>query len=160
MRFISILSILLSISACTRTSPECCPELKAGDALPQFSAISNSGTTVSNTDFDKGVGLIVFFNTSCGDCREELPIIQDLYLCYQNKVQFIAISRAEKENSVRQYWKDNNLTIPYSAQNDDTLFRLFAPHTIPRIYLIKDGIIIATWDDNPIMQKEDFTKYI
>ena len=54
----------------------------------------------------------------------------------------VAISRAEDEDAVAAYWKDNGLQIPYSAQNDRRIYELFASSIIPRIYFVSaQGIV-------------------
>lgn len=41
--------------------------------------------------------------------------------------------------------------LPFSAQNDDAVFSLFASHTIPRILITdKEGIIRAVYTDDPL----------
>ena len=53
--------------------------LDQGDPLPTFDIIMNDGRKITNEDFTDKVSLIVFFNTSCSDCRKELPVIQRFY---------------------------------------------------------------------------------
>ena len=131
-----------------------------GSRLPSFSVVTNDGQVVCTQDFDEGYGLIVFFYTCCPDCQQELPVIQSLYEKHGDAVRFLAISRYEDKEDVSRYWKSNGLTVPFSPQNDDAVFQLFARHTIPRTYLIHDGIIISQWDDDPIMTEQDFASII
>ena len=135
-------------------------DIPNGSRLPSFSVVTNDGQVVCTQDFDEGYGLIVFFYTCCPDCQLELPVVQSLYEKHGDAVRFLAISRYEDKEDVSRYWKSNGLTVPFSPQNDDTVFHLFARHTIPRTYLIHDGIIISQWDDNPIMTEQDFASII
>lgn len=135
-------------------------DIPNGSRLPSFSVVTNDGQVVCTQDFDEGYGLIVFFYTCCPDCQLELPVVQSLYEKHGDAVRFLAISRYEDKEDVSRYWKSNGLTVPFSPQNDDTVFHLFARHTIPRTYLIHDGIIISQWDDNPIMTEQDFASVI
>ncbi|WP_305300806.1 hypothetical protein [Muribaculum intestinale] len=50
-------------------------------------------------------------------------------------VRFICISRGETQPSVAAYWQEAGLTLPYSAQPDDAVYRLFANRIIPRVYV-------------------------
>ena len=72
---------------------------------------------------------------ACTDCRKELPIVQELYEEFSDRINFMAISRAEGRESVATYWEKEKLEIPYSAQTDRNVFGLFAKTTIPRIYI-------------------------
>lgn len=130
--------------------------VKVGDKLPAFELKLNDGTLVNNATLLGKKTVLVFFNTSCQDCQRELPEIQKLYdlLDYENEYEnvnnivIIAISRAESEASVADYWQYHSFTIPYSAQEDRRIYELFATSIIPRIYIAdKTGKVIATFDD-------------
>ena len=52
-------------------------------------------------------------------------------------------------------------TLPFSAQNDDAVFSLFASHTIPRILITdKEGIIRAVYTDDPLATYQELAKDI
>lgn len=106
-----------------------------GQQLPEFNLTLNDGGTLRTADLAGRPSLIVFFNTQCGDCRKELPIVNQIYADYANRVQFVCISRSEGAESVSRFWEENHLTMPYSLQSDRTIYSLFALRTIPRIYL-------------------------
>ena len=40
------------------------------------------------------------------------------------------------------YWRDNGLTMPYSAQTDAAVYREFATSVIPRVYIIGADLVI------------------
>ena len=66
---------LLSLTACIREDlPAGSFALEEGDLLPEFS-ISNPDGTVSNKDLENKFALIIFFSTTCSDCREAFPDI-------------------------------------------------------------------------------------
>lgn len=151
--FAGIVGILIMTSCVTDDDPEKSRSLTVGDSLPAFIVELNTGETVSDISLRGKTSMIVFFNTSCMDCREELPVIQSLYEIYKDDedVAILAISRSQSVSSVQEYWNENNLTIPFSAQDDDKVYLKFASALIPRIY-IADGVgyITAAYDDNPL----------
>ena len=50
---------------------------------------------------------------------------------------------------------------PFSAQNDDAVFSLFASHTIPRILITdKEGIIRVVYTDDPLATYQELAKDI
>lgn len=135
-------------------------ELTVGDKIPSFSVTLNTGETISDKDLTGQLSFIVFFNTECKDCQKELPVIQHFYEIYP-KYPIICISRAEKASSIAAYWKDNNLTLPYSAQEDHTIYELFAQQGIPRIYIVSpEGIILNIFTDNPLPDFETIIQAI
>lgn len=116
--------------------------VEVGDSLPNFSVKLNNGSTLTNETLKGRVSVLTFFHTACGDCRRELPLIQEVYNEYTPQVNFVCISRAENEESVEAYWQKNGLSLPFSGQSDEAVYNLFAQHTIPRIYVIDTSGII------------------
>ena len=116
------------------TEPD--PEtIHVGDKLPFFSIKISQGDSLSTEDFLGKATALVFFHTMCGDCQRELPVVETLYQKYEKEVRFICISREQTDEEVAAYWEKHQLSIPYSAQTDRSIFSLFASSTIPRIYI-------------------------
>lgn len=53
--------------------------VKAGQQVPSFVVSISDGTTFNSSQIGRKPVCIVFFNTSCSDCRKELPIVQQIY---------------------------------------------------------------------------------
>ena len=125
-------------------------ELVAGDKLPVFGVTMNDGTVVTNESLRGKVSVIVFFNTGCKDCRQELPVIQQIYEDYR-EMPLLAISRAEGAASIAGYWQEQHLTFPYAAPEYRTVYHLFAKSGIPRIYIVDAELTIRkVFTDNPL----------
>ena len=124
-------------------------KVKVGDQLPTFSVVSHDGFIFSNqTIADKPV-IITFFYTPCIDCKILLPIIDNLYRQYPDQLHWMCISRNEGIAEISTYWYENDFLLPYSAQEDRSVYNLFAYSGVPRIYIANmNGIIIATFDDS------------
>ena len=119
-----------------------------GSRVPIFSVnvVDYEGLTTSfSTNRLYGETVIVFFSTQCKDCQRELPELNDYYLKHKEDdgFQMVAISRAEGEQSVADFWSANNLQIPYSAQEDRKIYDLFASSVIPRVYFVSSSGIIT-----------------
>ncbi len=128
-------------------SDEVVERVKVGDRVPSFTAemVGAGGSTFTFSSADlKGETVIVFFNTWCKDCQRELPRLNDYYLQHREDegFQMVAISRAEAGENVADFWADNGLQIPYSAQEDRHIYDLFASSVIPRVYFCSaQGIV-------------------
>lgn len=133
--FIFGIIIVNACSFCNEDDNEESEIVKVGQKIPPFQILMNDSTSITSNDLLGRPAVIIFFSTSCIDCRKELPIIQELYSQYGDRIYFIAISRAESQESVANYWEKEHLQIPYSAQSDRMVFSLFAKRTIPRIYV-------------------------
>ncbi len=131
-------------------------ELKVGDRLPAFSVQLTDGRTMTTENLRGRPSLVVFFHTGCKDCQQEFPVLQSIYEDYGRKVEMVLISREEKAADIAPYWAEHRLTMPYSAQEDRTVYHLFAKMSIPRIYVSdKDLVIRRIFTDNPLASYED-----
>ena len=150
-RVLHILLLVLSLSSCIKEKQKGA-DLGVGDLIPDFTVAMNDGTQVNSASLREGVSVIAFFTTQCGDCRETLPHIQQLYDEYASeRVVFTLISREEGEDEIMSFWKEKGLEMPFSAQNDRKVYEKFAKTRIPRIYMNdKDGIIRHIFTDDPV----------
>lgn len=155
-----LLSILL-LGCVTEKQEEGSVDLKPGDKLPKFSVVMNDNSVVSNETLLGRASLIVFFHTECPDCRKGFPAIQQVYEEFGDKVTFVAIGTGEDSEKLEGYWEKNNLTIPYSAQSDRGVFHLFAPNTIPHVFIAdKNGEIKFVHADNTVATYEQLKKEV
>ena len=144
-----ILLLVLSLSSCIKEKQKGA-DLGVGDIIPDFTVTMNDGTLVTGALLREGVSVIVFFTTQCGDCRETLPHIQQLYDEYALKgVRIALISREDTEENICSFWKDNGFTMPFSAQADRGIYELFAQTRVPRVYVCRDGVIKYIFTDKP-----------
>lgn len=121
-----------------------------GDSLPDFSVRLMDGSWLRRDSLVGRRSVVVLFNTGCGDCRRELPVVDSLYVNHRHEadVRFVAIARAEEAESIWAFWDEKELTIPFSAQADRTVYNLFAKSVVPRLYLSgTDGIVRFAHDD-------------
>ena len=154
-RIIYLITAFLSLSSCIYDSPEGA-DLAIGDTIPDFTVIMNDGTEVSAQMLRNTPSCIMFFHTSCPDCQKALPVMQEIYDEFAPKgVSFALISREEVEVDIEFFWKKKGLKMPYSAQEDRSVYEKFAKTRIPRIYISKDGIIRHIFTDDPVPSYDD-----
>lgn len=140
--------LTLAATACVTDDDPVNNGVAVGDTLPQFSVALNDGTILSSASLHGKTSVIEFFNTGCPDCRESLPILQEVWLRYEGNpaVVVAAIAREETRTDIENYWRQENLTIPFSSQGDRTVYNLFATVGIPRIYVANsEGIIVKAY---------------
>jgi len=142
--------------SCIRDGWPSGPELGPGDRLPEFSVVMSDGSTMGTSELGGSVSVIVFFNTGCPDCREELPVLQKLYANYGNSIKMLCISREQGGAEIEEYWSANGLSLPYSAQEDRSVYNLFSRSGIPRVYVSSGDLVIRTvYDDDPVAGYDD-----
>ena len=150
MKNIWIIVLGLIISSCIKEEKGV--ELVVGDRLPDFEVVMNDGSVVDDDILSEGVSVVMFFHTSCPDCQQALPRMQQIYDEYISKgVYFAFISREESAVDIESYFNEKGLKLPYSAQNDRKVYEQFAQTRIPRIYICeKGGIIRYIFTDDPV----------
>lgn len=160
-RLLLILSCIFIVSSCIKDKPQG-SDLKVGDMLPDFEVVMNDGTVVSDEGLAGSVSVVMFFHTSCPDCRQALPRMQQIYDEYASKgVAFALISREDAEQDIEAYWNEQGLKMPYSAQNDRKVYEQFASSRIPRIYINdRNGIIRYIFTDDPVPSYDDIDSSI
>ena len=150
MKKLALILAICSLISCIKDK-ESGADLMPGDRIPDFTVTLNDGSEIKGSMLQEGVSCVVFFTTKCPDCKKALPEIQKLYDAYASHgVRFVLISREDPYDSVSAYWAANGLTMLYSAQSDRTVYELFAKTRVPRIYLVKDGIIKSIFTDSPV----------
>ena len=151
---------MLIVSACIKDEP-IGADLKPGDILPDFEVVMNNGITVTDEDLMNGVSLVMFFHTSCPDCQQLLPVMQEIYDEYKEKgVSFALISREDMRQDIEFYWEKKGLKMPFSAQSDRAVYEKFANSRIPRVYINKNGIIRYIFTDDPVPSYDDLESSI
>ncbi len=150
MKNIWIIVLGLILSSCIKEEQGV--ELVVGDRLPDFEVVMDDGSVVDDDILSEGVSVVMFFHTSCPDCQQALPRMQQIYDEYISKgVYFAFISREESAVDIESYFNEKGLKLPYSAQNDRKVYEQFAQTRIPRIYICeKGGIIRYIFTDDPV----------
>ncbi|MBQ0048961.1 MAG: TlpA family protein disulfide reductase [Bacteroidales bacterium] len=129
----------LLASSCTMTQEEAITPadnlVHVGDPLPYFEITMNDDSLLKTSDLSGKPTLIVFFSTLCKDCQRELPTLNRRYLDHAADTTFVAIARQQTPDVLADYWAAHQLSLPYSAQPDRSVYHLFARKGIPRIYI-------------------------
>ena len=149
-RILSAIAVLAILTGCIKEK-QTGADLTVGDRLPDFEVVMDDGTVVTDEILSESVSVVMFFHTSCPDCRQVLPQMQKVYDEYSSTdVRIILISREDPKESVESFWQENGLKMPYSAQNDRKVYEKFAATRIPRVYVNeKGGIIRYVFTDDP-----------
>lgn len=127
--------------------------VRVGDAVPAFSVTLQSGQVLSESFWREGNIVLLFFNTTCSDCRKELPLIQELMQAHSQRYSFVAIGRQQDPEAAARFWQENGLSLPYAIDADRAIFSRFARVGIPRIYVIRNGVVTAAFEQKVSRKK-------
>lgn len=153
--------MLLSCSACISEHDSPAFSIPDGAEVPEFYVTLNDGSLFSSSQLNGKTAVIVFFNTSCSDCREELPVLNRLH-SVMPEIPVVCIARNEGRETIEKFWLENNLTLPF-APAESYPYSLFASSVIPRIYITRSSSpavkarIIKQFSDSPLPSFETLT---
>ena len=158
MLLMAILVIGL-LSACSEDekSEDSPVAVRVGDLVPDFAVVGTAGQQLTSASLRGRVCLLTFFDTGCGDCRRELPVLQQIYDRYHGDVVMIQVPRSQSLAEVQDYWTSAGLTLPVYAPIVPSLYYKFASSGIPRTYIIdREGIVRAVMTDSPLADYATF----
>jgi thiol-disulfide isomerase/thioredoxin len=124
------------------------PSLKNGTPMPDVSLTDLEGKTHA---FRKGSGdltLIEFWNTNCGPCREEMPLLKKLF-DQQPRARFniLGVTSDESLETLRKYLAEFSIAWPECREPDSgSVHQLMRVEGIPAYFLVaKNGEIVDQW---------------
>ena len=116
--------------------------LPAGAAAPNgpappFSLPSKGGGEVSLAQYKGQVVMINFWASWCGPCRQEMPLLEDIYKKY-NKLGFTLIGvNVEPDSKAADDWlKQTPVTFPVLYDKDSKVSQLFNVSGMPTTVII------------------------
>ena len=140
------LMALMSLSSCITDPPVEERVISVGELVPEFTVTLGNGEEWSSRDNGGRTSVIIFFNTGCADCRNELPELEKEYREKGDRLRFVCIAREENAADIAAWWRENGLTMPWSAQPDRRIYEMFANTGIPRIFIVApDSRIVASF---------------
>lgn len=123
--------------------------LQKGDVCPtlQITCLDDRQLQVPQAD---GVQFVLFFHTECKDSRRMLSLLQLLYDEYSEYVHFIGLACGQQPETIAPFIQHNNYSFPVAADADGSIYATFAEQTIPRVYIIADGIVQRVYDNRNV----------
>lgn len=127
-------------------------------ALPNLMLVAKnevvSRTEITTIDGEKIVlggndGTIVVVNlfaTWCGPCIQELPELQKSWDYFKSFpfVKYVIVGRGQTEETLREFAKERNYSLPFAADEDASFFKTFAKEKegIPiTLLILPDGTV-------------------
>lgn len=161
-----ILSLLIFIAACCASCAQqtdmsqYMPKLKNGEVAPDFSLpLYDGGKKVSLSDFKGKYVLLDFWASWCGDCRREMPIMEEALKDYAGKIEVLSVSFDKKKEALKDYLKEHPANYPvlcdYSAWKESSVTKAYQLGWIPTFFIIApDGKIAGSGIDGKGLKDE------
>ena len=128
---------------------EVIPPDKRSAENTEFTLPDLSGNATRLSDFKGNVVLLNFFATWCPPCREEMPMLEELFLAYQHK-NFVVLGVANDSQGktvVAPFVKTYKLTFPVVLDADRGVSLKYRVRGIPVTYVLdRQGKIVGRYE--------------
>ena len=130
--------ITLSTSA---TAVEVGPEI--GKCAPDFTLPSIDGKELSLSQFRGKIVMVNFWQSSCSNCREEMPHLQTIYQQWpRDKLEILAVSVSERAAFVQSFAEWQGLTFPVLLDSDEVAYESYQISRFPTTFFVNSNGII------------------
>jgi peroxiredoxin len=142
----------------------------AQQAIPNFSLVNaRTGTPISLSQYNSSAAIVVLFTSN--ECPFDIYYksrVKQLIETYSGKVQFLLINSTNEpqESLEKMSIHYTDLNVPYLADKDQTVMKLFGAHKSPEAFLIKptgDNFTVlysGAIDDNPQVATDTKQNYL
>ena len=115
-------------------------DISTGPA-PDFTLKSHSGENLRLSEFRGEVVMINFWASWCGPCRQEMPLLDELYTQYQPLgFTILGVNVEEDSTKARQLLKDIPVSFPVLFDNESEVSKLYKVVAMPSTVLVdRDG---------------------
>ncbi|MEJ2009953.1 MAG: redoxin domain-containing protein [Acidobacteriota bacterium] len=118
-------------------------ESPVGSPAGDFTLPDTRGKQISLSEFRGKTVVLSFWATWCPPCKMELPTIQTIYEQGKGKNVVVLAVDDEDKATVRDFLKQKHYDFTALIDSKRTLFKRFAIHYIPTVFVINDqGIIV------------------
>jgi peroxiredoxin len=110
-------------------------------AAPDFALKSNSGENLRLSEFRGDVVMINFWASWCGPCRQEMPLLDELYGQYEPMgFTILGVNVEEDSTQAKQMLKDSPVNFPVLFDNQSEVSKLYKVIAMPSTVLVdRDG---------------------
>lgn len=115
----------------------------AGQAAPDFALKSSTGENLRLSEYRGDVVMINFWATWCGPCRQEMPLLNDLFNRYQ-RVGFSLLGVNIDDDSRRAMQMVEDLGVDFPVLFDETkaVSKLYQVEAMPVTVIVdREGIV-------------------
>jgi peroxiredoxin len=131
--FAQCITLLVVSGLCATASPA---ELTESPA-PDFTLKSNAGENLKLSEFRGDVVMINFWASWCGPCRQEMPLLDELYNNYKPLgFTILGVNVEEDSDKAKAVLKDIPVNFPVLFDTQNTVSRLYNVVAMPSTVLV------------------------
>jgi len=111
--------------------------IDVGDTAPNFSIVTESGKTVTRSDFGGKLLVLNFWASWCPPCIEELPSLNEFAKQYANQgVVVLGVSIDKNEKLYRNFLKTRQVAFATARDPENNIGASYGTFQLPETYLI------------------------
>lgn len=140
VRLMNTASLMLLISIFA-SSVFAATALKEPEEAPDFTLKSLKGSNLKLSEFRGDVVMINFWATWCGPCRQEMPILNDLYLKYRDMgFTLLGVNVEKNTTKAANMIRDLKVVFPVLFDTENSVSKLYKVEAMPSTVLVdRDG---------------------
>ncbi len=136
-RSIILMSGLLSLAVVTLPRIAHGADIAPGVAAPAFQLNSSSGKPVALADLKGQVVLINFWASWCGPCRQEMPILDQLYRSYQAAgFTLVGVNVEPNATDAQKFLKGTPVSFPILFDPNSAVSQLYQVSGMPSTVIV------------------------
>ncbi len=143
LRFSTLLATAVVALGCEGRTGREMPQV--GRPVPEYSARSLAGDSVSLAGMRGSVVLLNIWATWCAPCRDELPVLQALYDQYRERgfeIVGVSVDQRGEQRAIQRFIDDYGLTYPIWHDPEERVTSTFFAIGVPATYLVdRDGTL-------------------
>jgi len=108
-----------------------------------------TGETFASEDYyNDGLTIVEFFNSQCGHCKDQAPVLNKIYSNYSSEINMFAIggyklgNGQDSASSISNFKTNYNSQFPHLYDPSGDLMRDYGFSSYPSMSFIKDGEIV------------------
>lgn len=143
---------LLAYGTFTRADPE----PVGGTSVPDFELPLLGGGTMSDEDLVGKPVVMNFWASWCTPCREEAPMLEELWTEYGDDVLFLGVNTKDNELGAKFFVDDYDITYPVVLDPRETLGGELDVYGLPQTFFIdSEGRFIGGSDTSEVGSEGD-----
>lgn len=122
----------------------------AGDTAPRFKVVTDSGKTLTRSDFGGKVLILNFWATWCPPCIEEIPSLDALQRQYGSQgVVVLAVSVDKNEKTYREFLQRAKVSFQTARDPEADISASYGTFKYPETYVVdRNGKVVAKYISN------------